>query len=88
MEKNDTSEAIIKSLSPRQVQVLQLVAQGYTSREIAEEIELSVHTVRVHRAQLMQRLNVHNVAELISLAYKAGLLSARQEESSEGSRQE
>ena len=55
-------------LTPRQHEVLQLVTEGYTSREIAHPLEISLQTVEVHRYNLMQRLNVRNVAQLIRQA--------------------
>jgi|SRR5579884_828687 len=74
-EEADAINADLRRLSPRQLQVLQLVAHGYTSREIARELNLSVNTIQAHRAQLMRRLNMHDMADLIRLANKAGLLS-------------
>jgi DNA-binding NarL/FixJ family response regulator len=61
-------------LSLRQREVLQLIAEGRSSREIAERLNLSVKTVETHRAQLMQRLEIFNVAGLTRYALRIGLV--------------
>ena len=55
-------------LTPRQLQVLQLIIDGYTSREIGVQLKISTQTVEVHRYNLMQRLDARNVAQLIKQA--------------------
>ena len=62
------------ALSPRQREVLQLIAEGRSTREIAERLNLSVKTVETHRAQLMQRLEIYDVAGLTRYALRAGLI--------------
>ena len=62
-------------LTPRQSDILRLVSIGHTNREIAEVLEISVRTVEVHRFNLMRRLNVRNVAQLLRLALQLGLLA-------------
>lgn len=52
-------------LTTRQKEILRLVAQGHTNREIGEQLEISVRTVEVHRFNLMRRLRVRNVAQLL-----------------------
>lgn len=61
-------------LTPREEQILKLVADGNTSKEIAASIHLSPETVRSHRKTLMRKLGVHNVAELTQAASKEGLI--------------
>jgi DNA-binding CsgD family transcriptional regulator len=56
------------ALTPRQRQILELITAGYTSREIATQLKISVQTVEVHRLNLMRRLDVRNVAQLIRQA--------------------
>lgn len=63
-----------RSLTPRQKEILRLVAQGLTNREIAEHLEISVRTVEVHRFNLMRRLRVRNVAQLLRQALAQRLL--------------
>ena len=62
-------------LTPRQRDILRLVSIGHTNREIAEMLEISVRTVDVHRFNLMRRLNVRNVAQLLRRALQLGLLA-------------
>ena len=62
-------------LSPRQREILQLIAEGKSTRDIAETLHLSVKTIETHRAQLMERLDIHDVAGLIKYALRKGLIS-------------
>lgn len=62
------------ALTPRQRDILRLVALGRTNREIATELDISVRTVEVHRFNLMRRLNARNVAQLLRQALTQGLL--------------
>ena len=57
-----------QSLTARQKEILSLVAQGFTNREIGEQLDISVRTVEVHRFNLMRRLRVRNVAQLLRQA--------------------
>ncbi|WNM59624.1 response regulator transcription factor [Candidatus Nitrospira allomarina] len=57
-----------QSLTARQKEILSLVAQGFTNREIGEKLDISVRTVEVHRFNLMRRLRVRNVAQLLRQA--------------------
>jgi DNA-binding NarL/FixJ family response regulator len=61
-------------LTPRQREILRLVAQGFTNREIAGHLDISVRTVEVHRFNLMRRLRVRNVAQLLRQALALRLL--------------
>ncbi len=63
----------LDSLSPREIQVLRLVAEGKTSKEIAELLDLGLQTVRSYRKTMMKKLGVNNVAGLTQLALAAGL---------------
>jgi len=63
-------------LTPRQREILQLVAEGRSTKEIANALDLSTKTVETHRAQLMDRLDIHDVAGLVRYAIRAGLVSA------------
>ena len=56
------------SLTARQKEILKLVALGHTNREIGEQLDISVRTVEVHRFNLMRRLRVRNVAQLLRQA--------------------
>lgn len=63
----------LESLSPRELQVLRLVAEGKTSKEIAVMLDLREHTVRSYRKAMMKKLGVNNVAGLTQLALSCGL---------------
>lgn len=65
--------AVLESLSPRELQVLRLIAEGKTSKEIAVILNLGLQTVRSYRKTMMKKLNVNNVAGLTQLALSAGL---------------
>ncbi len=63
----------LDELTPRQREILQLVAEGRTTKEIASRLDLSIKTVETHRAQLMERLDIHDVAGLVKFAIRVGL---------------
>jgi DNA-binding NarL/FixJ family response regulator len=65
----------LEKLSPRQREVLQLLAEGYATREIAWRLKLSVKTVETHRAEVMKRLGIHDLARLVRYAVRVGLVS-------------
>jgi len=62
-------------LSAREREILQLVAEGNSSKEVANLLNLSVHTVETHRSNLMQKLNLRGLPELILYAVRKGLIS-------------
>lgn len=64
----------IERLSPREREVLKLIAEGYTNKEIAERMAISVKTVEKHRANLMDKMEVTALADLVRLAIKYGLI--------------
>ena len=61
-------------LTPRELQVVKLIAEGYTSDEIAQELVISRKTVDRHRANLLEKLGMRNVAEVTRYAIRRGLL--------------
>lgn len=63
-------------LTDREREVIHLVAAGHTNREIAEMLSISEHTVHNHRANLMEKLGVHNRLELLKYAMREGIISA------------
>jgi len=65
----------MERLTQRERQVLQLIAQARSSKEIANILNLSVNTVNVHRTNLMATLNLHSTAELVLFAVRKGLIS-------------
>jgi DNA-binding NarL/FixJ family response regulator len=62
-------------LTPRQREVLQLMAEGHTTKAIATKLEVSVKTVETHRAQLMDRLEIHDLPGLVRFAVRHGLIT-------------
>lgn len=62
-------------LSPREREVLKLIAEGYKTREIAGYLDLSAKTVEKHRANLMRKMNLHSIADVTAYAIDNGLLS-------------
>jgi two-component system response regulator NreC len=71
---NESSQEEVK-LTPRQREILGLIAKGLTSKEIAASCYISVKTVENHRKQIMERLNVKNFASLILVAVRLSLIS-------------
>ena len=69
------SEDPLDALTPRQREILQLAAEGHSSKEIAQRLSLSFKTVEAHRAQLMQRLGLHDLAGLVRFAVRVGLVT-------------
>jgi DNA-binding NarL/FixJ family response regulator len=71
-ERLQRSEA---ELTPRQEEILKLIAEGFSTKEAAFRLGVSVKTVETHRTQIMERLNVHNIAGLVRYAMRSGLVS-------------
>ena len=64
----------LELLTPRQREVLQLIAEGYSTKKIARTLKISVKTVETHRMQLMERLDIHDIAGLVRYAIRVGLV--------------
>jgi DNA-binding NarL/FixJ family response regulator len=69
------AESSLDALTPRQREILQLVAEGKSTKEIAFILSVSVKTVETHRAALMERLRIHDVAGLVVFAVRHKLIS-------------
>ncbi len=65
----------LEKLSPRQLEVLRLVAEGHTTRAIAFKLNLSAKTVDTHRGEVMKRLGIHDVVGLVRYAVRVGLVT-------------
>jgi len=74
LERNDRPPHLPPHITPRQREILKMVAMGHTNREIAASLQISVRTVEVHRFNLMRRLRVRNVAQLLRQSLQQGLL--------------
>ena len=66
--------AFLSELTARQGEVLKMVAKGHSTKEIARRLDISVKTVETHRAQIMERLNIHDIAGLVRYALRVGLV--------------
>ncbi|MGB8656189.1 MAG: response regulator transcription factor [Candidatus Zixiibacteriota bacterium] len=76
LRKSETgkTETPFDLLTDREREVLQLIAEGYTNREVAKSLFISVKTVEAHRAHIMQKLNIHDIAKLVKYAIQKGLV--------------
>lgn len=70
-----SATATLDQLTPRQRETLQLIAEGYSTKEIAFALGVSVKTVETHRAQLKERLGIYSVAGLVRFALRVGLIA-------------
>lgn len=77
LDREGTPSAVAagEKLTTRETEVLRLVAQGYTSEQVAEQLSISVNTVQTHRAHIKEKLGLHGRAELVRYALARGLLS-------------
>jgi DNA-binding NarL/FixJ family response regulator len=76
LESDDAGgQPSLDRLTLRQREILQLIAEGNTTQEIANLLNISVKTVETHRMQLMERLNIHDVAGLVRFAIRVGLIT-------------
>jgi DNA-binding NarL/FixJ family response regulator len=64
----------IDLLSSREREVLQMIAESKTNKEIATTLSLSVYTVEAHRGRIMEKLNMHSISELVRFAFRNGLI--------------
>jgi DNA-binding NarL/FixJ family response regulator len=76
MQHAGAAEGPLHVLTPRQREILQLIAEGHSTKDIGFRLGLSVKTVEAHRAQIMERLGTHDIAGLVRFAIRAGLVSA------------
>jgi len=68
------ADGSLATLTPRQREVLQLVAEGHSNKEIASRLNVALKTVETHRTELMERLGIHGVASLVRYAIQVGLV--------------
>jgi DNA-binding NarL/FixJ family response regulator len=72
---SDAAPKPLDQVTPRQRQILQLVAEGHSTRSIADKLSISIKTVETHRAQIMERLGIRDVAGLTRFAMRNGLIT-------------
>jgi DNA-binding NarL/FixJ family response regulator len=75
LDRTGEKQGPLEGLTPRQREILQMIAEGKTTKEIAFLLNLSVKTVETHRAQLMDRLAIHDVPGLVRYAMRVGLIT-------------
>jgi DNA-binding NarL/FixJ family response regulator len=75
-DKQTTLAHALDVLTPREVEVLKLVAEGHTNQEIADLLVLSIKTVQAHRANVMEKLGLHDITHLVRFAIHHGLIQA------------
>jgi two-component system, NarL family, response regulator NreC len=68
-----------RALTKREKEIVSLVAEGYKNREVAEKLGISVKTVETHRANIMNKLALRNLAQLIYYAIKTGMVNIEKE---------
>jgi DNA-binding NarL/FixJ family response regulator len=68
---------IFKQLTSRQREILQLIAEGNSTKEIANKLNVSIKTVETHRMQLMDRIGIHDVAGLVRYAIRMGIITVK-----------
>ena len=70
------AETGLEALSPRQREILKAIVSGRTTKQIAYDLGLSIKTIETHRAQIMDRLDIHDVVGLVRFSIRIGLISA------------
>jgi DNA-binding NarL/FixJ family response regulator len=75
LEQKTTLKGERAALTPRELEVLQMIVDGKSNKEIAAVLELSANTIAVHRANIMNTLGIHKTAELVVYAIRAGLVN-------------
>ncbi len=76
LRRESAAPSPLNALTPRQREILQLIAEGRSTKGIAADLDISVKTVESHRAELMARLGLHDVAGLVRFAIRHGLISS------------
>jgi DNA-binding NarL/FixJ family response regulator len=71
-----STASALDGLTPRQREILQLVAEGRSTKDVAQLLSLSIKTVEAHRSQIMNRLDIHDVAGLVRFAIRNGLVTS------------
>ena len=71
--KTSSRKRDVTGLTPKEKEVLQLIAEGYSSKQIAKSFNLSLNTIHVHRNNIMKKLGIHKQAELVRYAIKEGI---------------
>lgn len=73
-KKDGEGSEVLSQLTEREIEILKLISEGYSNKEVGEKLFISHRTVDTHRTNLMQKLDVHNVAGLVRVAIQEGLV--------------
>ena len=76
LEGQEGGDDLVKALTARQREVLQLIAEGHSTKEIAKLLNVSVNTVKTHRLKLMEKLGVHEITGVVRYAVRLGLIKS------------
>jgi two-component system response regulator NreC len=68
-------EVGVKDLTPREIEVLHLISEGYSTRELAGVLGISPHTVREYRMRILNRLGVHSIGHAIAIGLRQGVIA-------------
>ena len=74
-DNSATVKSRYSTLTPREREILQLITEGCSNKDIAEKLSISVKTVGVHRTNLMEKLDIHNTIDLVKYALRKGIIS-------------
>jgi RNA polymerase sigma factor (sigma-70 family) len=74
LERKSDVTSPLQLLSPRQREILQLIAEGHSNKDIAGVLNISPGTVETHRARIMEKLDIHSVAEIVLYAVRKGIV--------------
>lgn len=72
--QTETESSALDPLTPRQTEILRLIAEGKTTKQAAAQLNLSIKTIETHRAQIMERLGIHDIPGLVRYAVRQGLV--------------
>jgi DNA-binding NarL/FixJ family response regulator len=75
MKSHPSERSLLEALSSRELEILRLVAEGKTSREIAERLAISPKTVDTYRSRLMRKIGAENLVALVKFAIRHGVIS-------------
>jgi two-component system response regulator NreC len=68
------AETPVESLTPRETEILKLIVEGYTNRQVGEQLNISIRTVEGHRANISDKLGLHSRLELVRYAREHGMI--------------
>ena len=77
---NGTHTATVPQLTPREIEIIQLIAEGKASKDIASVLHISISTIDTHRQHIMDKLQLHSVADIVKFAIRTGLTTAEKQE--------